>query len=716
MRTTRIIQHNHPRSGTGTMQDIDKSREQLINELVKMRQRVAKLEVADTERKQTGEKLRLFLHSVESSVDGVAMSDLSGKITYVNNAFGRMFGYSKEELIGKDIAFIWSEEQIPKLQEAIKATMEEGWTGELIGKRKDGELFPVAISSSRVVGDKGNVIAVMASHRDITERKQMERRIEHLNLVLRAIRNVNQLIAKEKNRDRLLKGTCDNLVESCGYYDAWVAILDESGSLVTTAEAGLGRGFSLMVERLKRGELTNCARRTLRQSDIVLIENLPSTCGDCPLVENSRGRGAMAVRLEHSGKVYGILSVTMPVEFIADKEEQALFKEVAGDIAFALHNVDLEEKHKQMEEALRESETKFRIVVENIRDVIFQLSPLGIIQYVSPKVEDIYGYKPEDLIGKHLKKTTPISELPKALGAAKSVLSGKVINSFQINQVDSKGRIVPMEITAVPVRRDDKIIAVQGVMRDITERKQAEEALGKLNQHLWAKVNELETFSYAVAHDLRSPLASIQGFVDLLQDDIQNQDTERIGEDIRLIGLGVRKMGQLLEETLTYSHSGRLVKPAENIPFGEIVEEALGQFAERVRSIGATISLAETFPSVYVDRMMIKRVLTNLIQDSIAYRDKTRLLTIEIGYRLSEGETVFFVRDNGIGIDASETEKVFALFYRGTADSEGSGAGLAIAKRIIEAHEGRIWIEGQSGEGTTMCFTLPRQSSRNKGG
>ena len=113
--------------------------------------------------------------------------------------------------------------------------------------------------------------------------------------------------------------------------------------------------------------------------------------------------------------------------------------------------------------------------------------------------------------------------------------------------------------------------------------------------------------------------------------------------------------------------------------------------------------------------MMIKRVLTNLIQNSIAYRDETRLLTIEIGYRLSEGEAAFFVRDNGMGIDASEMEKVFALFYRGTAEGEGSGAGLAIVKRIIEAQGGRIWIESQPGEGTTMCFTLPQQGGTNNG-
>ena len=113
---------------------------------------------------------------------------------------------------------------------------------------------------------------------------------------------------------------------------------------------------------------------------------------------------------------------------------------------------------------------------------------------------------------------------------------------------------------------------------------------------------------------------------------------------------------------------------------------------------------------------MIIQVIDNLLQNSIKYRDKTVPLKIEIGHRLSEGEVIFFVRDNGIGIDASEKEKLFTLFYRGTAEGEGSGIGLAIVKRIIEAHGGRIWVQqGQSGKGTTMCFTLPKQSSITKG-
>jgi len=130
-----------------------------------------------TERKRAEEQLRLFSHSVNSSIDGIAMGNPEGRITYVNETFVRMFGYSREELIRKEIAFIYPEDQIPKLKEALKSTMEGGWVGELVGKRKDGELFPMAVSASRVVDDEGNVIAQMASHSDITERRKLQHQL-----------------------------------------------------------------------------------------------------------------------------------------------------------------------------------------------------------------------------------------------------------------------------------------------------------------------------------------------------------------------------------------------------------------------------------------------------------------------------------------------------------------------------------------------------------
>jgi len=168
---------------------------------------------------------------------------------------------------------------------------------------------------------------------DITELKQSEERIKHLNLVLRAIRNINQLIFKVKDRERLLKGVCNGLTETRGYYSSFIVLLDEEEKIDTYAESGLGEDFLLMLERLKRGELTTFGQIALKQEEVVIIKDPASTCPDCPLVQVCSARGSvMTVRLGRDGKIYGVMSVSIPTHFITDKEEQDLFMEAAGDV------------------------------------------------------------------------------------------------------------------------------------------------------------------------------------------------------------------------------------------------------------------------------------------------------------------------------------------------------------------------------------------------
>ncbi len=178
---------------------------------------------------------------------------------------------------------------------------------------------------------------------------------EHLSAVLRSISKVTELIIREKNRDNLVQGVCNTLLEHRGYYNAWIALFDESGGLVTTAEAGLGKDFLPMIKLLQLGELTDCAERAFEQSGVVLTHDPFATCNDCPLSKKYSGRGGMTIRLEHEGKAYGLLSVSIPRELVGDEEEHDLLEELAGEIALALYNIELQEERKQIEQALHES-------------------------------------------------------------------------------------------------------------------------------------------------------------------------------------------------------------------------------------------------------------------------------------------------------------------------------------------------------------------------
>ena len=232
-----------------------------------------------------------------------------------------------------------------------------------------------------------------------------------------------------------------------------------------------------------------------------------------------------------------------------------------------------------------------------------------------------------------------------------------------------------------------------------------EERVGEVE----AKNAEMERFVYTVSHDLRSPLVTVQGFVGFLKEDVSIGDQEKVDMDLRMIEEAVIKMDHLLKDTLELSRIGRVANPPEEeVSFGEIVEDALEALSDKIRAKGVEVPLLpESWPSVRVDRMRIVEVLTNLVENSMKYMGDESDPEIEIGWRKEDGETVFFVRDNGIGIEKDQREKVFDLFYKLDPDSEGSGVGLAIVKRIIEVHGGKIWIEPEEGKGTTFLFTLP---------
>ena len=217
----------------------------------------------------------------------------------------------------------------------------------------------------------------------------------------------------------------------------------------------------------------------------------------------------------------------------------------------------------------------------------------------------------------------------------------------------------------------------------------------------------MERFIYTVSHDLRSPLVTVSGFLGLLKEDLESGDSQCAVNDLITISEAITKMDCLLLDTLELSRIGRVVNPPENVPFGQVVQEALRQTAERIESRNVAVYVAGDMPKVLVDVPRIEEVLVNLIENSVKYMGDQVSPEIDIGSRKDGEDTVFFVKDNGMGINREEHEKVFGLFYKVDRKSEGTGVGLAIVKRIIEVHGGRIWIESELGKGCTVCFTLP---------
>ena len=247
-----------------------------------------------------------------------------------------------------------------------------------------------------------------------------------------------------------------------------------------------------------------------------------------------------------------------------------------------------------------------------------------------------------------------------------------------------------------------------GIYQDITERKLAESAQKTLIGELEQKNAELERFTYTVSHDLKSPLVTIKGFLGMLKNDLKEDRQEQAQKDMQRIAEAAEKMGTLLSELIELSKIGRIVNPPEKVDLDKLIQDALETVDGQIRTRNITVTVLPDLPAVYADRNRLREVLENLIDNAAKYMGDQPSPLIEIGKRENGTEPILYIKDNGIGIEPKFHTKIFGLFEKLSAHGEGTGIGLALVKRIIEVHGGKIWVESEgSGKGSTFCFTIP---------
>ncbi len=712
----------------GVMVSIAISSNQYLDQL---NQKTKELEEEIIERKRVEEKRRLFSQAADSSIDGVAMGNLEGRITYANETFVRMFGYSREELIGREIAFIYAEAQIPKLEEAIKATMEGCWTGELVGKRKSGELFPMLVSASRVFGDEGKVIAIMANHRDITERKRAEK----------------ALWESEERLDLAVKGT------GAGLWD-WMV---QTGETVFNERWAEIVGYTL--EELSPVSIETWIKLThpddLKRSNELLERHSAGETEYYECEARMKHKSGEWIWVIDRGKVFEWDKDGKPVRMIGT-------------------HLDITER-KRAEAALRETRERLAVTLKSIGDGVIATGTKGRVTLMNDVAQELTGWKIDEAIG------LPSHEIFR-------IINEKTRNPVEdpIARVLREGNIVGLGNHSVLIARDgtERAIADSGapikasdgttigvvlVFRDVTEMRRVEEEreaalnnLAETNMKLEERAKELEgarlatlniaedldearieaekakedleetnikleksnrelqDFTYIASHDLREPMRKISAFGQLLQESLKGKLDEDEEENFAFMIDGATRMQQMIDALLAYSRVTTQAKPAKRVDLNKGIEDIKSvELAVLLEETGGTIHVPEPLPAVQADPSQVHQLLQNLIGNGLKFHREGIAPEITVrSRRVNDNIVQVGVEDNGIGIEEANYEKIFGMFQRlhSREDYGGTGIGLAVCKKIVERHGGSIGVNSAPGKGSTFWFTMPRSEKGDERG
>jgi PAS domain S-box-containing protein len=390
-------------------------------------------------------------------------------------------------------------------------------------------------------------------------------------------------------------------------------------------------------------------------------------------------------------------------------------------------------ERKKGEDALKESNRKISTLINNLRGVAYQCANDSdwTMSFISEGIYELTGYPASDFINNRIRSYCSIIEpgdkasimetIQKAVAAGVPyTLEYRILTTGSEKKwVWERGR---------GVYEEGRLVALEGFITDITERKLTEEEARKLNDDLEERVaqrtreltdtatqlktvnSELEAFSYSVSHDLRAPLRAINGYARILRDDY-NSVLDKEGQRLlKIIGDNSKKMGNLINDLLSFSRFGRKEMANSEIDMFTTAKRVFKELA--VESPKSRVGLQiEKIPGIQGDQTMVQQIWVNLLSNALKFTAPREDGRIEIGSFAEDSQTTYYVKDNGVGFDMEYSDKLFGVFQRlhSEKEFEGTGVGLAIVKRIVLRMGGRIWAEGKINEGATFYFSLPSQ-------
>lgn len=656
----------------------------------------------------------------ESMDDAIVLIDRETRgIVDVNRAACQKYGYSREEMLSLRITDLTADPI--KTKESLESR--ERKLPIRYHTTKGGQLFPVEITRSDLALEGRNLVVSVI--RDVTERKKNEEQLRRHEQQLRrhnlalgalsrsgawergglmtAFQEITEVTAQALEVERVsiwlfdrqrTKINCRDLYER-----SWKR---HSAGFAITSTDYASYFKALALDRVIAAHDAHADPRTREFSQSYLKPNGICSLLDAPIRVLGRNVGVVCNEQVGKPRLWG-------------PEEEAFVASVADFVAMAIEA----DERRQTQDALRESEERYRQLYENIPSMYFTLDTGGKILSINRFGLEHLGYYTSELIGQPASKLLPEDDLaPFQDRLAECIRFPERIVDWEARQICKSGKMIWVRQYARMKRNPDESPVILVVCDDITERKQAEEQIRQFNLELEQRViertaqlqavnKELESFSYSASHDLRAPLRAISGFSEALMTDYAEKLDPKGRDYLVRVYSASQRMGQLIDALLSLSRITRQEMRRVDTNLSEIAEGLVAEL--RAAQPGREVQFViEPNLRASADQELIRIVLGNLLGNAWKYTSKRDRARIEFGYARNNGTSAYYVRDNGIGFDPEFSQTLFVPFQRlhSRKEFEGEGIGLTTVHRIVQRHGGKVWATGQVDQGATFFFTV----------